>query len=942
MEVDGATGDLLLRVGEETIRQHAPVTYQETASGGRREVESRYALRDDGQVGFEVGEYDRSVPLVIDPVLEYSTFLGDVDNEAGNGIAVDSAGNAYVTGWTESENFPTVDPIQGTHTAETDDKDVFVTKINSAGTALVYSTFLGGSGADTGTSIAVDSAGNAYVTGGGSVTFPTTAGAFDTTYNGGEEDVLTPDEVFVTKISEAPTSSTVQFSSASYSVQEDCTSLTITVNRSGDTSAAASVEYFTSNGTASERGDYITALGRIRFAAGETSKTFMVLINEDSYVEGDEGLKLNLSNSVGVSLGVPKIATINITDDATEPSENVIDDSRNFVCQNYHDFLNRQPDADGWDFRTNEITSCGADPQCVDIKRTNVSAAFFLEFVQRGRFVTAFPTTMTPAEFVDKLNQNAGNVLSASERTTAINLFAGLADSSNTTARAQAVRQVAEDGNLQAAELNRAFVLMEYLGYLRRNPNDPQDTDHTGYDFWLTQLNQFNGDYLKAEMVRAFIISIEYRQRFGGAMLSSTPTPTPTPTTTPTTTPTPSPSPTPSPGTLVVTNTNNVGAGSLRQAVLDANAASGANTITFDPSVFSAPQTIVLAGSVLTISDTLTITGPGANLLTVSGNDSVRVFAISPGVTASISGMKVTQGNSSTGAFPGFGGGIYNSTRDTLNVINCTISNNVADSDNTGGGTGGGGLYSTSGGVLTVTNSTITGNSVGGNAAAGGGGITSYGSATINNSTISGNSSGVNGGGILKGNGTVTLTNSTVVNNTAARDGGGVSRNSSGTFTMGNTIVANNTDDGTAPDFNGTVNSTGYNLIENTTGATITGTTTGNLTGVDPNLGPLQDNGGATQTHALLSGSPAIDQGESFNSTTDQRGLTRPFDNPSVPNSAGGNGSDIGAFEVQQFSAATLTTDMSDEISCRLAVCRITWPTHFIPQEITSPMKAYI
>ena len=378
-----------------------------------------------------------------------------------------------------------------------------------------------------------------------------------------------------------------------------------------------------------------------------------------------------------------------------------------------------------------------------------------------------------------------------------------------------------------------------------------------------------------------------------------------------------------------MTNANDNGAGSLRQAILDANAASGANTITFDPSVFNTARTIVLAGSVLTISDTLIINGPGLDLVTVSGNNAVRVFAISPGVTASISGMTITQGNGATGTFPGFGGGIYNqgtltvtnlvvtnnkatidgggiynSTNDTLNVINCTISNNVADSDNAGSGTGGGGLYSTTGGVMTITNSTITGNSVGGSAS-GGGGVTSFGPLTITNSTISGNSSGLDGGVIYKGNNTVTLTNSTVANNTATRDGGGVWRDTGNTFTVRNTIIANNSDDGTAPDFRGTVNSSGFNLIENITGTTITGTTTGNLTGVDPNLGPLADNGGATVTHALLSGSPAIDKGESFGSTVDQRGLTRPVDDPSIANATGGNGADIGAFEVQQFSAAT-------------------------------------
>lgn len=145
----------------------------------------------------------------------------------------------------------------------------------------------------------------------------------------------------------------------------------------------------------------------------------------------------------------------------------------------------------------------------------NNKQCFFLDFVQRSRFTTALPTTMTPAEFVDKLNQNAGNVLSASERTTAINLFGGAANTTNTTARAQALRQVAEDQDLHSAEFNRAFVLMQYFGYLGRNPNDPPDTDYSGYDFWLTKLNQFNGNHINAEMVKAFLTSIEYRQRFG-------------------------------------------------------------------------------------------------------------------------------------------------------------------------------------------------------------------------------------------------------------------------------------------------------------------------------------------------------------------------------------------------------------------------------------------
>jgi hypothetical protein len=111
---------------------------------------------------------------------------------------------------------------------------------------------------------------------------------------------------------------------------------------------------------------------------------------------------------------------------------------------------------------------------------------------------------------VDALNANAGNPLSQSERDQLVSEL-----TSGSKSRAQVLRAVAEDSDLNNAEKNRAFVLMQYIGYLRRNPNDPQDTDYTGYDFWLTKLNEFNGNFVNAEMVKAFITSGEYRQRFG-------------------------------------------------------------------------------------------------------------------------------------------------------------------------------------------------------------------------------------------------------------------------------------------------------------------------------------------------------------------------------------------------------------------------------------------
>jgi hypothetical protein len=144
----------------------------------------------------------------------------------------------------------------------------------------------------------------------------------------------------------------------------------------------------------------------------------------------------------------------------------------------------------------------------------NGKQAFATSFVQRSRFTTALPTTMSPAQFVDKLFQNTGVTPTAADRTAAINEFNGAATTTDSAARGRALRRVAENPTFNTQEFNRAFVLMQYFGYLRRDPNGGQDTDHAGFEFWLTKLNAFNGNYINAEMVKAFITSIEYRQRF--------------------------------------------------------------------------------------------------------------------------------------------------------------------------------------------------------------------------------------------------------------------------------------------------------------------------------------------------------------------------------------------------------------------------------------------
>ncbi|HAF21704.1 MAG TPA: hypothetical protein DCK93_02145 [Blastocatellia bacterium] len=405
--------------------------------------------------------------------------------------------------------------------------------------------------------------------------------------------------------------SIIRFSSSNYDTTEGSGFTTITVQRIGDLSQAVSVDYSTpddssamtvlpcstANGVAFSRCDFETALGTLQFAAGDgTAKTFTVLINQDSFIEGPETLTLTLSNLTGgagfATPGATTLtATLTIADDVTEPATNPIDDTDTFVRQQYRDFLNREPDASGLAFWKDNIDKCN-DParrpagltvaQCIELFRINTSAAFFLSiefqntgyyvertyktgfgdispptvpvpvrftnflrdtqqigagvivgqgswqtqldnnksafalsFVQRAAFLSRYPVQTSATEFVDSLNANAGSVLSDSERSALISeLSPNPADPS---LRASVLRKIADNATLQQREFNRAFVLIEYFGYLRRNPDAAPEPNlnFDGYNFWLNKLNQFNGNFINAEMVKAFLSSGEYRQRFG-------------------------------------------------------------------------------------------------------------------------------------------------------------------------------------------------------------------------------------------------------------------------------------------------------------------------------------------------------------------------------------------------------------------------------------------
>lgn len=384
---------------------------------------------------------------------------------------------------------------------------------------------------------------------------------------------------------------TMQLVSSTFVANEGDGTATLAVNRAGNSSGPAAVDYSTSDGTASQKKDYMFASGTLHFASGETTKSFNVLLVDNSYVDGTRTVNITLSNPTGASLGLVGTSTLTIHDNDTALSAiNPTDTADFFVREHYYDFLNREPDSGGLAFWTNEITSCGSDQQCIEVKRVNVSAAYFLsiefqqtgylveriykaaygdgtgnstfggphtlsvpiirlteflpdaqaiskgvvvgqtgweqaidnnkvaftsEFIQRPRFTAAYPNSLTPAQFVDALFVHAGVAPSLADRNAAVGEFGAATTTADATARGRALRRVAENATLAASESNRAFVLMQYFGYLRRNPNDPQDSDYSGYEFWLSKLNQFNGNFQAAEMVKAFIVSAEYRQRFG-------------------------------------------------------------------------------------------------------------------------------------------------------------------------------------------------------------------------------------------------------------------------------------------------------------------------------------------------------------------------------------------------------------------------------------------
>jgi parallel beta-helix repeat protein len=338
---------------------------------------------------------------------------------------------------------------------------------------------------------------------------------------------------------------------------------------------------------------------------------------------------------------------------------------------------------------------------------------------------------------------------------------------------------------------------------------------------------------------------------------------------------------------LIVENTNDAGVGSLRQIIIDGNTQSGSDTVTFDSTVFASAKSIRLTTGEIDISDALTINGPAAQV-TIDGNANSRIFATAGtagGVAVVLQDLALTNGKADSGS------AIYADLQ-SVTLRRCTISNCTATNS-------GGAIYLSSSSLI-LENCTLAGNTASSNSGAGGaiyfvGDIQTL---TSTNSTFSGNSAASDGGAMKLFGGTVAIQNCTLTANTAGGAGGGIARDGNGgALSLTSTIVAGNVS-GPAPDLyfysSGSVGGNN-NLIGVADVGNYTLTGTNNQTGttakpLDAKLSPLANNGGPTQTHALMPVSPAIDEGSNPSSIpTDQRGNTRVI----------GTAADIGAYEVQ-------------------------------------------
>jgi len=538
-------------------------------------------IATSGTLTFGPGELSKNIliPIINDNVFETGdeTFNLTLSNPIGGAIL--TAPNAVTISIADNDFKPFVSAVPTARLAEGDSgtQNVAVNvTLSTPSVQVVTVNYATANGTAT--------AGSDYVASSGTVTIP--AGSTTATINipiNGDTNIES-DETFTVTLSNAANvafisnpvtnvtivndDATVQFNNAAVSVNESAGFVNVTVTRAGDLLRSTTVHYSTTdtaglqnctvaNGKASERCDYGTVVGTLRFGIGETTKTFTIPIVNDALVEGDETLTVNLSEATGALLATPNPATITIVDDDTTPAtQNPIDGVTMFITQQYIDFLGRLPDSIGLANWTDTLGNCPNggfgefnNPTC---DRVHVSAGFFLSdefrgrgyfaykfyevgfdrrpaytefvpdmalvggpqspdsefaskaaytdaFVQRQEFKNRYDALSNSA-YVDALETNAEVIL-----TNKAALVAAL--NANQKTRAQVLREIVELQSVTDKFFIRAFVAMQYFGYLRRDP------DTIGYDNWVTTLTADPSNF--RHMIFGFIYSDEYRRRFG-------------------------------------------------------------------------------------------------------------------------------------------------------------------------------------------------------------------------------------------------------------------------------------------------------------------------------------------------------------------------------------------------------------------------------------------
>ncbi|HKP93215.1 MAG TPA: SBBP repeat-containing protein [Chthoniobacterales bacterium] len=565
-------GDLLVTLGETILRQPKPLMYQEVG-GKRHSVEGGYVVNADCEVSFDVGQYDAARPLIIDPTLVYSTYLGGSNSDLARAVAVDSSGNAYVTGYTTSTDFPTANAVQATLNGTAGgfgDRDVFVTKLNAAGTALIYSTYLGGSGGEEARGIAADAAGNAYVAGFTSSTNFPTANALQSSIGTDGQDA------FVTKLNadgSALVYSTYLGGNGSSEFGE-----AIAVDSSGNVYVTGSTF----------SGDFPTVNPIQATFGGGTSDAFITKINAagtalvySTYLGGSDDAAIS-----GVGLETGRAIAVDSSGNAYVAGE---ENSTNFPTANAIQATYGGGGTDAFVAKINAAGSAlvystylggGAQDSGEGIKADASGNAYVAGFTQSTNFPTANAiqpvnggTTITQDAFVTKINATGSALvystyLGGTGGEIAFGIAvngAGEAYVAGSTASAtsfpvmdaiQCERNGGQD--LFITKFNAAGSAFVYSTYLGGSGSDDGqgiaiDSSNNAYITGSTTSTDFptvnpiqSTNAGGSPFGDAFIVKLNDTVT-PNACATPTPTPTPSPPATPTPTPTPTPSATPTP-----------------------------------------------------------------------------------------------------------------------------------------------------------------------------------------------------------------------------------------------------------------------------------------------------------------------------------------------------------------------------------------------------------